>query len=464
MLRHEKDLTICIIGMGYVGLTLAVVMAEKGFQVWGAEITPETLATIQKGMPTFYEKGLEIRLKRVLQKKAIHFVDRITHIPSDIKPSAFIITLGTPLDENQKPSMAIIDKVSGEIAEYMPDNAIVILRSTVKLGTSRNIVLPQLRTSSKRFMLAYCSERTLEGRALEELSTLPQIVGGYTKDDAWRASAIFQQITPTTIRVSSLEAAEIIKLLDNSFRDLFFSIGNEVAFLCDAAGLDGIEVIRAANSGYSRTNIAAPGLVGGICLHKDPRILQDSLEEFNYVPKLIKTGRDINEGLPNDILQMIEDVIEIPNQGKEVKISIMGIAFKGQLETDDIRATPALKFIQLIKDKFPKAILCGHDFAVKDKHIAQLGIKPISLEDGFKNASLVIIANNNAKYQLVPLDELGASMRKPGIIFDIWSILPMTKNLIIPGIKTLRFGATANWDMHQAEAEQLQEPMLKYGA
>lgn len=444
--NSRVDGRVCVLGMGYVGLTLAVVMAERGFKVYGAEINKKTLARISDGSPHFYEQGLEVRLKRALRIGNLRFVERVKDIPQDDKPSVFVITVGTPLGADGRPRMDMVSNVAAEVAEQMPDDALVVLRSTVRMGTTRAVVLPKLEASGKRFGLAYCPERTLEGRALEELVALPQIVGGRSDTDLWRASNIFQRLTPTIVRVSSLEAAEIIKLLDNSYRDHMFAFGNEVALLCDASGLDGIEVIRAANTGYERTKIAMPGFVGGPCLHKDPHILQDSLRDHSYDPVLVREGRALNERLSDSVIDMI--LRELPPGIGEtnMKVAICGVAFKGRPETDDTRATPALELIAALRARFPNAAIVGQDFAVSDEGIAELGIEPSDLGGAFRDATIVIIANNNAKYQWVNLDALAASMTRPAVVFDVWSVLPMDESAVeVEGVAMRRLGSAKAW-------------------
>jgi UDP-N-acetyl-D-mannosaminuronic acid dehydrogenase len=441
-----KDNNVCIMGMGYVGLTLAVVMAEKGFNVAGVEINVATLTKLQNKKPHFFEQGLEIRLKRAVDKGTLTFYQRINEIPQALRPSLFVITVGTPLGENYKSQMHMVESVGSEIAVHMPEDSLVILRSTVRLGTTRKVVLPLLQRTGKKFSLAYCPERTLEGKAFEELTKLPQIVGGYIEEDTQRASDVFHQLTPTVIRVSSLESAEIIKLLDNSYRDHMFAFGNEVALLCDAAELDGIEIIRAANLGYERTNIAMPGFVGGPCLHKDPHILIDSLTDFGYSPSLIKHGRTLNESISSHVIAMA--LRDLPNlaEAKNLKISILGLAFKGRPETDDIRATPAIELIMALKAQFPSAQIFGQDFAVSNESIQTLGIQACTLEQSFAEANLVIVANNNAKYQWIELDALAAKMQKPGLVFDVWATLPIDETQTsIHDIKVRRFGSATAW-------------------
>ena len=425
--KHRK---ICIVGMGYVGLTLAAIMSDRGFDVWGVEKNPDILKMLMQGKPHFLEKGFEPRIKGSLNAGRLHFLSELSELNNDQqKPLVYIITVGTPLNDEGRPRMDMIESVAKEIANHMSNDALVILRSTVQLGTTRKIVQKTLEQSGKQFELAYCPERTIEGNAMAELAVLPQIIGGLTERAALQAEAVFRKLTPTVIMVSSLESAEIIKLLDNSYRDLNFAIGNEVALLCEAAGLDSREIIEAANTGYARTQISDPGFVGGPCLYKDPHILQASLEAYGYVPRLIKQGRALNESLPSYVCNRLDDTRIIPDKGRDTKISILGMAFKGRPETDDTRASSSLDIVACLRKRYPEAMICGHDFAVGSQAISDLGVAPVNLEYAFDGASVVIVANNNKKYEWIDLDALTKSMATPAAIYDIWSVLPAYRGL-----------------------------------
>ena len=443
MTRATED-KVCILGMGYVGLTLAVVMAECGYDVTGVEINPDTLATLVKGLAHFYEVGLSARLARQIKLGNLRFTS--DHNSDHVRECrVFVLTVGTPLGADGQPRMDMVQRAATQVADSMPEGSLVILRSTVKMGTSRKIVKPILDGTKKNYMLAYCPERTIEGKALEELRYLPQVVGGLAPDHAWRATQLFQRITPTTIRVSSLEAAELVKLLDNSYRDLFFSFGNEVSLLCEAAGLDGIEVINAANTGYERTNIARPGLVGGPCLEKDPHILAVSTQQYGFTPRLITTGRSLNENLPNDIIRLIDEHAKTVQISPSAKIAICGLAFKGRPETDDLRGTPVKYLVDALRVRHPQARLVGQDFAVKDEGVRTLGLEPVKIDEAFQDSQLVLIANNNAKYQWVDIDKLFLSMAKPGLVFDIWNVLQADHNSTPEGVCYTRLGSSTAW-------------------
>lgn len=412
----KEDDRICVLGMGYVGLTLAAVMADRGFQVDGIETNPAILAKLQGGQSHFFEQGLDQLLARGMRRGRLKFWPQM---PKDRSFDVYIITVGTPLGPNGRPRKDMVEAVSRDIAGHMCDDSLVLLRSTVRLGTTLNVVKPILDATGRRFDLAMCPERTTEGDALTELIKLPQIVGGHTRTATVRASNVFRRLTPTIVGVSDVQTAEIIKLLDNSYRDLFFAFGNEVALMCEAIGISGREVISAANMGYERTNIAHPGFVGGPCLAKDPHILIDSLKSHHFVPRLVQTGRQLNENLVDHVFDFVS--ARLPH-AQPLIISLLGLAFKGQPNTDDLRGSTALLMIKKIREKLPHAELHGHDYVVKAEEIAKLGILPVTDEEAFRGAHAVIVMNNNHRYASLDIERLATLMARPGLVFDAWGI------------------------------------------
>jgi len=301
------------------------------------------------------------------------------------------------------------------------------------MGTSLKVVKPKLDRTGKSYHLCFCPERTVEGKALEELVALPQIVGGLNEESVERAMSMFRRLTPTIVRVSSLMTAELIKLLDNSYRDLFFAFGNEVALMCESAGIDGQEVIQAANMGYPRTNIAKPGFVGGPCLEKDPHILMESLSPYGFVPGLIQRGRSINESMVPYIYAAVAKAL---GDRKTPVVTLMGLAFKGQPDTDDIRGSLALHMIRLFREKRPDARLRGQDYVCVDEMIRQqAGLEPVNDVEAFRGADAVIVMNNNRRYVALDIEQRATLMNHSSIIYDCWNMFQA--NLDIPSSVTL---------------------------
>ncbi|TSC85014.1 MAG: UDP-glucose/GDP-mannose dehydrogenase [Parcubacteria group bacterium Gr01-1014_13] len=411
---------ICVVGLGYVGLTLSVVLAEKGFQVYGITKSEELAEQLRNGKPHFHEKGLEVLLKKFVNKNL--FISAT--IPADIAMDVFVISVGTPLDKStKKPIISHIESAVTDVAKNLRPGGLVVLRSTVPVGLTRNYVLPMIQKHQKeRFYLAFASERTIEGKALSELKYLPQVIGGLDEESLNKASEIFIQVTKTIIRVSSLESAEMIKILDNSYRDLTFAFANEVAMVSRQLGLNAIELIEAANFGYPRTNVPVPGFVGGACLEKDPHILVDFATTAGYTPQLVAMARKVNESLPVFTADLVRK--HCAANGKDIataKIFVSGLAFKGRPETDDLRGSPTVDFLKCLQEAGAKNIH-GHDFVVKREAIVGLGITPCTLEEGFQGADCVLFMNNHVSYEYFDIEKLLPNLNQQAFFFDGWHL------------------------------------------
>ena len=412
-----RDREVCILGLCYVGLTLAVTMADIGFKVVGVEVLDDVVESLSKGVPHFFEPGLESRLKRVI--KYGNFLIK-KKIPDKWNGSVYIITVGTPLDENKRVRLDMVKNVSSEVASHIKEDDLVIMRSTLRLGTTRNIVLPILKRKCNKFDLAFCPERTLEGKALIELRQLPQIVGGMSGQVSVRVSQLFQLITPTVVRVSDVETAEMIKLIDNTQRDVSFAYSNEVARACDAIGVSAIEVIRSGSLGYPRTNLPTPGPVGGPCLEKDSYILSEVLSEFGIKLEISEAARKINERQPSESISFLRNIVEDPLSN--MVITLMGIAFKGQPETDDLRGTMAKPIFSELKKLFRNSTFRCYDAVVSKTDIINFGLEPVAdVADAFTNSDIVIILNNHKVFYDMDIESLSATMKSNAIIYDFWN-------------------------------------------
>ncbi|WP_240008194.1 nucleotide sugar dehydrogenase [Pseudaquidulcibacter saccharophilus] len=432
---NSKDREVCIIGLGYVGLTLAVVMAEAGFKVTGVERNNHINDLVNSGKAHFLEIGLDARLEQQVKNGNLKSVISIDEVES---ASVYIITVGTPLVNNSKTTnLEAIKLVSEGVAKRLKADDIVILRSTVKIGVSRNVVKPLLDEAGVEYKLAFCPERTLEGKALAELVSLPQVVGGLDDASTMRASDIFGFLTPTIIRVTTLETAEIIKLINNTQRDLMFAFANEIAGYCDVVGISAREVINSANIGYPRSSLALPGPVGGPCLEKDPYILSEGIKALKGNPALALLGRTVNEELPKVTIENIQLLLDkkVTSQEK-LKFTIAGLAFKGRPETSDLRGTLAIPIIDEIKRILPNVEIFGYDPACSNEEISSLGITPCgNLEDVFKDSSVLLFQNNNPAFEKLNLNSLSRLMRQNGIIYDLWSQFDGTSLELSNGVR-----------------------------
>lgn len=410
-----------VIGLGYVGLTLATAMAEVGLKVTGVEKRQDVVDLTNAGKPHFSETGLEKALTRVTQSGQLV---ASTELDPNSRCNAYIITVGTPLNADGKARLDMIEAATQQVADNMGDGALVILRSTVKIGTARNVVSPILAATGKSFSIAMCPERTLEGRAMVELRELPQIIGADDPDVRNAASNLFRRLTQRVVEVSSLEAAEIIKLVDNTYRDVTFGFANEVARLCDAVGVNGYEVISSGKMGYARTNVALPGLVGGPCLEKDPHILMQSARDYALELDITGAGRTVNERQPQETIDFVSAEMVRRGFGNDAPIAMLGMAFKGVPATDDLRGSMSLKVLSQITRARPQAQIRLFDPVVSAEELAKVGEGCTicsSLEEAITGSAAVLIANNHpALGSLSPID-MQAHLAPGGFIYDYWN-------------------------------------------
>jgi UDP-N-acetyl-D-mannosaminuronic acid dehydrogenase len=418
-----KSKRIAIIGLGFVGLTLAVVLADVGFHITGVEKRPEVIESLQNGKPHFYESGLASRIR--------YHVGRTMEVVSTLKDAAadvYVISVGTPVNQEHQPILSFVETSAAEIGRVLKRGDVVMLRSTVPVGTTRNFCLPILERESglkagKDFSLVFAPERTVAGKAIKELRVLPQVIGALDSRGAETAAAIFRELTPTIVMVESLEAAEMVKLVNNSFRDLVFSFANEIALVCEQYEMDVFEIIQAANEGYPRDPVPLPSPgVGGVCLKKDPYLLLATARQFGYESQLIGRSRAVNEYMPRHVFKKFLKFIESTGRTPVgMDVFVVGFAFKGWPETSDIRDSSTL---DLVAELHAAGVnIRGYDPVVSPETLATInGVQPVELADGFSGADCVFIMNNHPSYEDWSLYSLLETMRRPAFFFDGWHI------------------------------------------
>lgn len=412
---------VSVIGLGYVGLTLATALADVGFRVLGVEKRAEVVELTNQGRPHFSESGLEEAMGAMVDQGLLVAA---ADFPVGSTADIYVITVGTPLSPDGRARLDFIEAATAQVAAHMRDGALVILRSTVKIGTARNVVAPILAASGKRFEIAMCPERTLEGRAMHELRHLPQIVGADTQATRERAAHFFYRLTHTAVQVSSLEAAEIVKLVDNTYRDVQFGFANEVARLCDSFGVNAMEVIGGGKLGYPRTNVALPGLVGGPCLEKDPHILAQSARDAGLELGITQAARAVNERQPGETVAFVLAEHQRRKPGVTPLIALLGMAFKGVPATDDLRGAMSLKVLAALRTGAPGAVVRVFDPVCGAAELAAVApgteVAP-SFDAAIAGADIVIIANNHPALGARRPRQMAQSMAPGGFIYDYWN-------------------------------------------
>lgn len=444
VLLDAKSRQICVIGLGYVGLTLSVVLAELGFKVFGYDTDASLIEKLKNGYVPFYEDNLEAYMHRYAGKNLIPVSDL-----SNCKVDTYIISVGTPISpETKKPITDYIEESARYIAKFLKSDDLVILRSTVPVGTTRNVMLPILNDLSGLragvdYYLAYAPERTIEGRAIPEIKELPQIIGGYDKKSTMLVNRLFREITPTIVDVGSLEGAEMVKILNNTFRDVKFGYANEMALVCKELGLDMVKLVQAANLGYIRDEIPVPSPgVGGACLTKDPYFLIHSCKDLKHQPRMVLRSRQINEFIPYHIVEEVyQQITELNKKIDKLKIFIIGFAFKGEPETSDLRGSTTIDLLNHFRKKgIKERSFFGYDPVVSQEKITALGVTPVSIIDGFKDADVVVIMNNHKSYKKMDVFDLLNSAKHDCIFVDGWYTFEPKDIMTINNVKYIGIG------------------------
>jgi len=424
---------VAVFGMGYVGLTLAVSLANRGHQVTGIDVRPDLVDQLSAGKPHVHEPGLREMLKVNLGHQQIDFDTGL----GGHRQNVYIIAVGTPLNEFLRPDLAALDRVVDAIGALLKRGDQVMLRSTVPMGITRQTVIPRLEMLSglrggEDFHVAFAPERTIEGRAMHELRTLPQVIGGLTPACVRKAAQFWSTLTPSVVQVASLEASELVKLANNTFRDLSFAFANELALLADRANVDAFDLIRAANEGYPRNPIPLPSPgAGGYCLTKDPILFGAGPDGPRDDVTLGRAGRAVNDRAALyavDVLRRF--ALRIGKSLNTLSVIIVGAAFKGDPETSDMRGAVSLDVAAALDGRV--ADLKAWDAVVAANELRKLGLEPAdNLGDAVAQADAVLILNN---HRLNIDSDAYQKEAEARLIFDGWHQLDAGEIEKIPGL------------------------------
>jgi len=410
----------CIIGLGHIGLPLLVYLAEKVSNISGFDKSFKKIKELKKGKISFFEKNLNILLKKNLISKKINFDSTFRKV----KSQNYIICIGSEIRKNSIDNKNLIS-ICREIGKKLNEDDLVVLRGTVQIGLSRKVLIPILEKSSgltcgKNFNFAFMPERIIEGEALFELKNLPQLVSGYSNQCKNQALNFARFHFDKIIELSSLEEAEIIKLSSNAYRDLNFAFANEITRIASKFNLSGNKLIKNSNLGYTRNNISLPSIgVGGYCLPKDPVLFSKIFTKSDGYA-FGKISRQINN---DNVKECFKKIIQINNRFN--KILILGATFKGLPETIDLRNSPSIEISKLFKTKAKKIEF----YDVKQHEIklnySKLDIKFVKNLKQINQFDLIILANNHPKYVEIIEGEKGIkyNKNKNKIIFDPWCLL-----------------------------------------
>jgi UDP-N-acetyl-D-glucosamine dehydrogenase len=378
-------MSVGIMGLGYVGLPLAVAFAEEGYDVVAVDIDARRVESLKHGESYVEDIGSR-RLRAVVDR--LRPTTRAAYLS---RCEAVLVCVPTPLTANREPDLGPLMSASRTLAELLQPGQLVVLESTTYPGTTRERMAPTLEESGlvagKDFHVAFSPERIDPGRTDYTLRNTPKIVGGLTRACGDRAEALYRQVCDEIVRVSSPEAAELTKLLENIFRSVNIAMVNEMAMLTDRMGLDIWEVLDAAATkpyGFTRFE-PGPGM-GGHCLPVDPFYLSWRAREFDLTTEFIELAGKVNQNMPYHCVAKVERALN--QAGKPVKdsrIAIFGVSYKPGV--GDVRGSPAFKIMALLG-------ALGADLVYHDPHVSTLpdgALRSVGLEEALDGADLALI-------------------------------------------------------------------------
>ena len=391
--------TVAVIGLGRVGLPLALFLAERGCTVHGVDASADLLDTLRAGRMPFLEEGGPELLSRHLGRRFLPGDDLavVGHAQT------IVVTLGTPVDDHNNPVFLPIENLLRATTPHLVAGQLLVLRSTVSPGATEYLGRLIERATpfviGRDLFLAFCPERIAEGRSLAELPEVPQIVGGIDPASTRAAADFFRLVTPTVHEIDA-RSAELAKLFCNMYRYVDFAVANEFMMITEQHGRDIYPIVEAINAGYKRGGLKTPGLTGGPCLYKDGFFLTGRIP-YN---ELIASAWKINETVPAYLLERARGLKRIEGS----KVAILGLTFKKNI--DDTRNSLAFKLRKLLQAE--GAAVHVHDPLVPSEPI----------EDALRDADLVFVAMNHDAFRGLGVEFLRRLARPDALVCDVWNL------------------------------------------
>ncbi len=390
---------VAVVGAGYVGVPLAATFAEAGCRVLLVDVLEDVVAALNRGESHIVDVPSE-RLAPLVEQGLVRATTSHEELPA---AAAILIALPTPLSRQREPDLSIVERATRDVAKVLREGQVVVLESTTWPGTTREVLQPILEEGSglavgKGFFLAMSPERVDPGREDWTTKTTPKVVGGITPECTERAAAVYRKAIDTVHELSSPEAAELTKLLENIFRSVNIALVNELAILCDRMGIDIWEVVDAASSkpfGFMRFS-PGPGL-GGHCIPVDPFYLSWKAREFGFYTEFIELAGKVNEEMPYFCRSLVSQALNHGAQRamKGSRILVLGVAYKPDI--GDVRESPALKLISLLHN-------AGADVSYHDPHVPSvqengLSLESVAYEPGAYDCVVVVTDHSSIDYE-----------------------------------------------------------------
>ena len=399
---------VSIIGLGYIGLPTAAMIASRGIEVIGVDVSEHAVNTINRGEIHIVEPELDILVRGAVSTGRL----RATLTPESA--DAFMVAVPTPFKENLQPNLDYIEAAAKAIAPVLKKGNLVILESTSPVGTTEklagwlaearpDLTFPQQTGNTADIKIAYCPERVLPGRIIHELVENDRIIGGLTEQCAEVAKEFYAVFVRGERLITNARTAEMSKLTENSFRDVNIAFANELSIICDKLKINVWELIRLANH-HPRVNILNPGPgVGGHCIAVDPWFIVSSVPEE---AKMISLARNINDGKPKYV---VDQVVQAANQFKHPIIACLGLAFKADI--DDLRESPAMNITADLADLNIGEVLAVEPNIQKlPESLAQKGVKLVNTKEAIEQANTIVVLVDHRDFKKLPKDTFNTKL------------------------------------------------------
>lgn len=417
----DNEQKVVVVGLGYIGLPTAAVIARAGAHVLGLDVNQSVVDTVNEGRVHIEEVDLHGLVQGVVDRGRLRA--SVTPEPAD----AFVIAVPTPIREGNAPDISYVLDAARTIAPVLKSGDLVILESTSPVGTTDQVAallaaartdlkIPGHCTGTPDLYIAYCPERVLPGRILIELIENDRVIGGITPRCARKAMGFYRSFVRGACLTTTARAAEMVKLVENSYRDVNIAFANELSMIAEEMGVDVWEVIRLANR-HPRVNILQPGPgVGGHCIAVDPWFLVAGAPETAHI---IRTAREVNEAKTDFVIgRAIRQVEALVEADPAAKVACLGLAFKPNI--DDFRESPAVTVAAALARRFGRTVQLVEPYArALPVDFAGTGAELVELDDALSDCALLIVLVDHDMFRSIPLEE-----REDKLVYDTRGLWP----------------------------------------
>nr|BDA20609.1 UDP-N-acetyl-D-mannosamine dehydrogenase [Pseudoalteromonas nigrifaciens] len=393
---------VSVIGLGYIGLPTAAVIASRGIKVIGVDVSQHAVDTINAGNVHIVEPDLDIVVRSAVQAGNLRATTEVE------KADAFLVAVPTPFKDNYEADLSYIESAAKAIAPVLEKGNLIILESTSPVGATEqlakwleqarpDLTFPQTHGNDADIKVAHCPERVLPGHVLRELVENDRVIGGMSEACSKKAVTLYKAFVKGECLLTNARTAEMAKLTENSFRDVNIAFANELSMICGPLNIDVWELIKLANR-HPRVNILKPGPgVGGHCIAVDPWFIVSSAPE---TAKLIRQAREVNDSKPGYVLNQI---IEAADQFKKPVVACLGIAFKADI--DDLRESPALDITKMLAQRnSAKVLVVEPNIKKLPESLTLLGVQLVSLAEALEQSNTIAVLVDHKEFKAIPAE------------------------------------------------------------